>query len=214
MLRPSRFSHGAAEHVKDFYRNIEDYDWIPVTDRFRGPESFLHRFRERETLRLLARHGGAGPLLDVGCGTGLILRHLPRGSTGLDINPRYLAKARLHAPDAVLVQGDAEALPFADGAFGTVVCTEVLEHVPDPAQAVAEIRRVLSPEGVLIGSTPRRSLLWRLRFLSSTHYRNEPFHHEYRTDELRSLFDGWQTLSLQCRFFGGIFFFALRRSAD
>jgi ubiquinone/menaquinone biosynthesis C-methylase UbiE len=85
------------------------------------------------------------------------------------------------------VLGDVEAMPFEDASFGTVVCTEVLEHVPHPDQALREIRRVLRPGGALIGSVPARSMIWRLRFLSSTCPGDEPFHNEYRVPEVRAL---------------------------
>ena len=82
-------------------------------------------------------------------------------------------------------------MPFADGTFATVLCTEVLEHVPDPAAAIREFRRVLRPGGVLIGSVPARSLIWKLRFLSSTCPHSEPFHNEYLPHEVREMLAGW-----------------------
>lgn len=208
MRRPASLSPADAESVKAYYRDIEDYDWIPVTDRFLGLESILHRFRERETKRLVRGHA-AGRMLDAGCGTGLMLRHLPPGSVGLDINPRHAARARRHAPHAEVVLGDVEHPPFPSASFGTILCTEVLEHLPHPERALAEFGRLLVPGGILIGSTPRRGLLWRLRFLSSTGVGDEPFHHEYGAGELRSLFADWEIRSLRTAFFGAFFFFIL-----
>ena len=96
-----------------------------------------------------------------------------------------------------VVEGDLEAMPFPDGAFGTIVCTEVLEHVPDPSTALAEIRRVLRPGGTLIGSVPARSLVWKLRFLSSTCPHDEPFHNEYLPEDVREMLAGWSIVSLR-----------------
>jgi SAM-dependent methyltransferase len=175
-----------AEWVKDYYRDVEEYDWVDVADNLRGLESFFHRNRRRAIRQLVRRHG-TEPMLDAGCGTGLNLAGLPPGSTGIDLNPRNLALIRKRLPHQTVVQGDIENMPFEDGSFGTVVCTEVLEHVPYPDQALREIRRVLRPGGVLIGSVPARSMVWRLRFLSSTCPGDEPFHNEYRPPEVREL---------------------------
>jgi SAM-dependent methyltransferase len=181
-----------SEWVKDYYRDIETYDWVDVADNLRGLEAFFHRNRARVVRNLVKRYATPdAPILDAGCGTGLNLRHLPQGSVGVDINPRNVELLRHRLPDHVVIEGDVENLPFADGSFGTVLCTEVIEHIPEPATALAEYRRVLQPGGVLIGSVPARSLVWRLRFLSSTCPHSEPFHNEYLPDEVRSMLRGW-----------------------
>jgi SAM-dependent methyltransferase len=188
-----------AEWVKDYYRDVETYDWVDVADHLRGPEAFFHRNRARVVAGLIKNYGEA-PFLDAGCGTGLNLRNLPVGSAGLDINPRNIDVVRRRMPMARAVVGDVEAMPFDDAAFATVICTEVLEHVPNPRLAIDEIARVLRPGGILIGSVPARSLIWRFRFLSSTCPHEEPFHNQYTVSEVRTLLAGWSierlTLSL------------------
>lgn len=186
-----------SEWVKDYYRDVETYDWVDVADNLRGLEAFFHRNRARAVRRLIARFAAPdGPILDAGCGTGLNLRHLPATSTGIDINPRNIELLRTRLPEHMIVEGDIEAMPFADGAYGTVLCTEVLEHVPDPATAIREFRRVLRAGGVLIGSVPARSAIWKLRFLSSTCPHSEPFHNEYLPDEVRQMLAGWTVVHL------------------
>lgn len=180
-----------AEWVKEYYREIETYDWVAATDRFSGPETLFHRRRSAEARRLIARHLAPddGPILDAGCGTGLITRHLPPGATGIDINPRNIALARSRLPQHAFVLGDVEALPFADAAFGGALCTEVIEHIPAPDAALRELARVLRPGGVLIGMTPGTSPVWSLRFLSRSCPHSEPFHRNYTTDAVRRMLE-------------------------
>jgi SAM-dependent methyltransferase len=176
-----------AEWVRDYYRDEETYDWVDVADHFKGLESFFHRNRRSVVRKLVSRYSAGTPMLDAGCGTGLNLAGLPAGSVGIDLNPRNVELIRGRLPQHRVVQGDIEDMPFDDETFGTVVCTEVLEHVPYPEKALAEIRRVLRPRGVLIGSVPSRSLIWKLRFLSSTCPGDEPFHNEYTSDGVRGM---------------------------
>lgn len=197
---------------KRYYQEIEDYDWVEVTDRFRGLEAILHRLRERQSLRLLEEFGRGKKFLDAGCGTGLILRHLPSGSVGLDINPRNIRRAKKHAPKAKLALGDIERMPFTNQSFTTVVCTEVLEHLPEPEKAIKEIFRVLEPYGVLIGSVPAQNPLWRLRIFSSTHP-GEPYHRLYQKKEVEALFnDQDKILRLTRECFWMSFFFVIEKS--
>lgn len=184
-------THYDAKEVKHYYYRIEDYDWVEAADSLKGPETIFHRNRERVMKELIIRHLQKGNHLDLGCGTGLILRHIPEVAVGLDINPRNLRRCKTHAPSGQLVLGDAESLPFADCSFSMVICTEVLEHLLDPSQCVGEIKRVLKAGGILIGDVPCRSLIWRLRFLSSTCPRAEPFHNEYSRKELSQLLAQW-----------------------
>jgi SAM-dependent methyltransferase len=102
--------------------------------------------------------GAAGRTLEVGAGHGLNLPHYPVAVTELtlsDPSPHMLVQLReavdADRPGAVtIVEADIQALPFADAAFDTVVCTYVLCSVPDPARALAEIARVLVPGGRLL----------------------------------------------------------------
>lgn len=172
--------------VKPFYRQ-EVYDWTAVADTWHGPETLLHRWRAQLLRRLFARLRVTGDVLDLGCGTGLNLRHLPAGSWGVDINMRNVMAAQRYAPNAHVLLGDAEQLGFPDGRFGAVVCTEVLEHLVFPERAVAEAERVLRSGGVFIGSVPNATRFWHLRRFSATCPAAEPFHHAYTRPQLRAL---------------------------
>ena len=72
-----------------------------------------------------------------------------------DVSAVALARARARLPDAEAVELEPDApLPFADGAFDLVVCTETLEHVRDVQLLLSEVRRVLEPGGRLAVTTP------------------------------------------------------------
>jgi len=95
--------------------------------------------------------GARGRTLDVGCGTGRSLPLYGAGARvfGLDPSRASLARARRRAPRVLMVQGSAEALPFRDGVFDTVVSSLVFCSVPDPARGLAEVKRVLRSNGRL-----------------------------------------------------------------
>jgi ubiquinone/menaquinone biosynthesis C-methylase UbiE len=110
--------------------------------------------------------GARGRTLDLGCGTGRNLPLLPVSTTavGVDPCPQSLARARRRSPRALLVRARAEALPFKDGAFDTVVSGLVLCSVTDPAVAASEMLRVLAPGGTVRALEHVRSPLpWKAR---------------------------------------------------
>lgn len=83
-------------------------------------------------------------VLEVGAGSGL-LQDRVQDYTGLDISAT--ARRYFHKP---FVQGDARAMPFRDGEFDAAWSIWVLEHVPNPEMALAEMRRVIKPNGLLL----------------------------------------------------------------
>ena len=97
-------------------------------------------------------------ILDVGCGTGEITARLadlyPRSTlVGVDLIERHLELARIRCAGlggrTVFREADAFALPFADASFDLVVCRHMLQAVPRPHEAMAEMVRVLRPGGRL-----------------------------------------------------------------
>lgn len=97
-----------------------------------------------------------GTTLEVAIGTGLNLPLYPPEVrlVGLDLTPEMLALARRRAADhaipVALCESDAQALPFSNGTFDTVLSTYSMCTVPDERKAVLEMRRVLKPGGLLI----------------------------------------------------------------
>lgn len=95
-------------------------------------------------------------MLEVGCGVGHLLQRLGRSCSvwGMDISTAALTQARTVEPGARLMQARAEALPIGDAIFDAVLARHVLEHLPRPEPAIAELHRVLRPGGVLIAAMP------------------------------------------------------------
>ena len=95
--------------------------------------------------------GARGRVLDLGCGTGRNLPLLPAGTRAVGLEPSWeaLQRARRRAPQVPLVVGSAEALPFRDAAFDTVLSGLVFCSVPDPHRGLLEVQRVLRSDGQL-----------------------------------------------------------------
>lgn len=196
---------------KNYYKHIEDYDWVEISDNFKGFESIFHKLRQFLILSLIKKYKKGDRILDAGCGTGLILRKMPKGTIGIDINPRNVKRAKKHAPLAKVICSDIEKLPFKKETFTTIVSTEVIEHQPDPKPTLTELRRVLEKGGILIGSVPTTSPVWFLRFLSSTYPRGEPFHKNFKKEELKRLFRSFSIIKLDRSVLGMSYFFVLQK---
>ena len=144
-------------------------------------------------------------VLDAGCGAG---RHLSeafrfkgvnvvgidRNKADADTANRTLNVMRVEQEDGrggkLVCTSDITRLPFADGSFDVVICSEVLEHIPDHRQAIAEVIRVLKPGRSLVVSVPRY-LPERICWALSEDYHNEEGGHIriYRTGDLINLLE-------------------------
>lgn len=108
--------------------------------------------------------GTAGPLLDAGCGpnpqAAFRAARDGRWVVGMDIGHGMVRLARREAERAGVdfsgVVADLERLPFRDGVFGSVVCDDTIEHVPDDRTGLAELARVTRPGGRIALATPNR----------------------------------------------------------
>jgi len=123
-----------------------------------------------EPLLAAARVGADTRVLDVCCGPGLVAgAAAARGAraSGVDFSSAMLAIARAAQPRVAFSQGDAEALPHADGSFDAVVANFGVHHVPYPAAALAEMHRVLVPGGraaFTVWPRPDTNVPWQLLF--------------------------------------------------
>jgi len=127
-------------------------------------------------------------VLDAGCGNGRHLRALAKlpdlKIVGIDRNAQDVADALValkNMPDALsadyqVMQADINALPFDDASFDCVICSEVLEHIPEHEKALSELVRVLKPSGSLVVSVPRyfsERICW---LISTEYHSNEGGH--------------------------------------
>ncbi len=138
-----------ARTLADRLAGSPDYFWM----------SSLHRRLYLDLAPRLEYLRGSRRLLDAGAGRGAYRSLLAPLCQELVEVDRHPAEG--------MVQGDLEGLPFPDGHFDAVFCSQVLEHTPHPARAVAELARVTAPSGRLIVSLPHIS-----------HLHNEP--HDYQ----------------------------------
>jgi len=155
-----------------------------------GANPFIseHLWRDSEALTagLVRKYSAPGArILDVGCGLARLLeqfRELER--YGMDISPDYLEHAQRKGVDVCLAR--VEDMPYREGFFDIVVCTDVLEHVFDLDLACRQILRVLRDGGVLVVRVPYREDLSSYRALDTyefVHLRN------FDEDELAMLFE-------------------------
>lgn len=125
---------------------------------------------------------------DLGCGTGYGTRELAQVAAlavGIDLSPEAIAYARSVGPHPRLhyLVADARSLPFPDATFDLVVAFELIEHLADWSELLREARRVLTPHGQVIVSTPNRPVYAEFRAAAGPN----PFHHrEFDLEEFRS----------------------------
>lgn len=97
-------------------------------------------------------------VLDAGCGVGwgagLLLAAGASSVSGIDLDPDAVVDARQRVPGGHFVQGDLARLPWDAASFDVVVCLETIEHVAQQDLALDEVVRVLTPDGLLIMSSP------------------------------------------------------------
>jgi SAM-dependent methyltransferase len=128
--------------MANWYQSVFDYN---------------QHFRDRWVAQQAARIPAGARVLDVGAGVGRyrpLFNHCKYEAHDFGREPSTVGKyTRLD------YESDVTAIPVADESFDVVLCTEVLEHVPDPIRAVGEIARILRPEGRLLLTAPLGSSL-------------------------------------------------------
>ncbi|MBU7014839.1 MAG: class I SAM-dependent methyltransferase [Theionarchaea archaeon] len=145
---------GSREHEKQFLTALNEME-AEAEDHWDMLNLYWERRRLMCILSMLEQVTGVeGSIIDVGCGDGVVLWHLE--SVGVHQVGVDLSLTRLHRTQSrchfLCVQAEATQLPFFDRTFDIVVCTDVLEHLPNMEKAVSELARICTDRGhILIG---------------------------------------------------------------
>lgn len=127
-------------------------------------------------IQAIARDILGGSAVDVGCGTGALLRRVRAARpelaalTGVD----FVIDPALTDPGIDYLAAKVEALPFADKAFDTVICTHVIEHIVDYRAAIAELRRVARRRLIIVVPRERE-----YRYTFNPHVNFFPYTHSF-----------------------------------
>ena len=144
------------------YARFLNYGYVPDGIDDRAVAQLPRNLLGRNSVRLILEVVGAASLvgsrvLDVGCGRGGTVATLraycgPRAVVGVDLSPAAIAYCRRSNPDpgSAFLVGDAERLPFRDGAFDALINVESSHSYPDLDAFYSQVRRVLRPDGMFM----------------------------------------------------------------
>lgn len=145
-----------------------------------------HVGKRHLVLSLLRRyHVKNAQLVDVGCGTGLLMTELKQFGkvSGVDTEPEALKFCRMRGHRSVFRIAAGGRLPFANSSVGAVTMLDVLEHVADEGRALRELHRILKPPGLLVLSVPAFQSLYSYWDRVAGHHRR------YTKAQLRSILE-------------------------
>ncbi|MDQ5814950.1 MAG: methyltransferase domain-containing protein [Actinomycetota bacterium] len=156
MSSPMNDARSADEASLREANELRRKSWAKEADAYDKRMGFIERRILGSEHRRWACSRTTGKTLEVAVGTGLNLASYPPEIelVGLDLSPEMIDIARRRATElgreVDLRVGDAHALPFDAGSFDAVLCTFSLCNIPEPRLAVAEMKRVLRPDGHLV----------------------------------------------------------------
>lgn len=133
------------KNIKEFYENLYENNQIinPAYEiydklRIKKIESYLEKNKD---------------VLVIGCGNRNDIELITSFENAVVFDLSFNAVHRINR-ELKVITADALSIPFADGSFEEIICSEVLEHIPNVDLAISEMARVLKPNGILIVSTP------------------------------------------------------------
>lgn len=135
------------EFLRRAYRQMQDPRYL---EEYPGRVASARRL-----LKFLERHVQPGRLLDIGCGVGVIpaVAQDRWQATGVELSSWAVREARTRF-NADVMEGTLEDARFPDASFAAVTMLDVIEHLPNPKETLAEAHRILRPGGVLFMLTP------------------------------------------------------------
>jgi SAM-dependent methyltransferase len=159
---------------------------IEVRSHFNSISSFYQRKKRESYLRLMKRSIGPVPkgrIADLGCGAGVALSWFEGEKVGVDFSANLLCQG---PPGAEYVVADVESPPFRDQTLDTVLCLDVLEHLPS-LKVIDEAHRILVPGGIFHLGTADRKFELGLEILEKLGLKLPEGPHKWvKTDEIRN----------------------------
>ncbi|MBN1405346.1 MAG: glycosyltransferase [Candidatus Omnitrophica bacterium] len=154
---------------------IRNWHWTPINPfgKYLGPDEYKYMYdmekrhwwftgRRALIVHLIKSSNIISPqILDVGCGTGANLLAFGKmgKAFGIDISARAIKFCKKRGVENV-IQCSAEKIEYADKTFDIITCLDLLEHVADPVEMLAELKRVLKDDGKIIIAVPAFRFLW------------------------------------------------------
>lgn len=137
-------SQSNREYYNRFAANYENH-------RGTNDPGGYHALLDELEADFVEKYGRGGNILEVGCGTGLVLERLARfahHAVGIDVSEGMLEKAKARGLD--VRQGSALDLPFEDASFDLTCSFKVLAHIPEITRVLSEMARVTKPGGMIL----------------------------------------------------------------
>ena len=211
-----------ADAILDKVRHFWDnhiHDW-KVARSEPGTAAFFeeieaYRFEKLEYLaKVVDFNAYSGKsVLDVGCGVGNDLSRFARGGaavTGIDLAPHSIELAKSNFEqrnlDGTFIEMNGEQMAFPDDSFDVVYCHTVLHFTPNPAKMLAEIHRVLRPDGIAILMTVnRRSWLNAMKIIANVQidHLDAPVFYMFTISEYRELLSQFGSIDIRPERFSG-----------
>lgn len=189
------------KEFENFYKNSKFFSWS-----FDTLYGYTNPFDILRLNRLFDKVININPkrVLDVGCGSGLLIRKLSEKKIycyGVDVAKALLKKIKTN-DYLILKEASAYQLPFKSNYFDLVICSEVIEHLPNYPLALKEIFRVTTPSGIVIFSIPnlfcydsleaKFKLITRLLSLSKKIFHKNPYPYGWNTHINKNTPMGWK----------------------